>query len=128
MILVPFLLWRFFFLVLAVNYGMTVQTILAGEFDHTGLPAAMTTMEAVANGVEAFGWLLVFVLSWTGRRQGAARIAVFLAGLLFFDVVTTFILPMPLPPYFLAWGTVLVGVELLGARALYREVQHESVA
>lgn len=121
MVLIPFFLWRLFFLALSANFALAASDIVDGQFNGIGLPPEMLTMEAVANGLEAFGWLVVFALSWTSRRSASARMAVFLGGFLFFDVITTFVLPMPLPPYFLVWGTVLVVVQLLGARYLFKE-------
>ncbi len=113
---------------LAVNFGLGAADIAAGDFDDIGLPPEMIVMEAVANGFESAGWFTVFIWSWTERREAAARLATILGGFLFFDVVTTFVLAMPIPPYFLVWGTGLVILELIGARYLFKEVDDGSMA
>jgi hypothetical protein len=120
----PFFLWCAFFLVLALNFASTVLAIMGGDFDRTGLPPEMTIMEAVANGFAALGWAAVLISALFKRYLTAARLAVFLAGFFFFDVITTFVLPMPLPPYFLIWGSAVAGLMLLGARHLQKEARY----
>lgn len=110
--------WRLFFLLLSLNFLATVASILAGDFDKVGLPTRMLPMEIFNNGVEAVLWFSVFVLSLAKKPRWAAELCVFLAGFLWFDVLTTHPLVMPIPPGFLWWGTALVLVMLVAGRKL----------
>ncbi|OGB21354.1 MAG: hypothetical protein A3I66_04670 [Burkholderiales bacterium RIFCSPLOWO2_02_FULL_57_36] len=110
--------WRALFLVLTVNFLATVGAILAGDFDEAGLPPRMLPMEIFNNGIEALLWLAVLVLSLMKRPRIAPELCVFLAGFLWFDVLTTHPLVMPLPPGFLWWGSALAVIMLVAGRTL----------
>lgn len=90
------------------SYGESVVSIARGDFDGTGLVDAMVRMEAVANGFSALGWGVVLALSFTQHLKAAGRICYILAGMMWFDVLTTWPLDMPLPPHFLIWGSIIV--------------------
>ncbi|WP_340644812.1 hypothetical protein [Phenylobacterium sp.] len=109
---------------LVVNYVATVRNIALGDFDHVGLALPMVRMEAVGNGLSAIGWAVVLGVSFTSQAAAWSKLAYPLAGMLLFDVLTTWPLDMPLPPGFLWWGSagvaaqVLIGLTLeRGARA-----------
>lgn len=102
------------------SYADTVRTIAIGGFDKIGLAAPMVRMEAVANGFSALGWAMVFGLSFTAKARMAAHIAYVLAGMLWFDVLTTWPLDMPLPPHFLWWGSAVAALQLLAGYTLER--------
>ncbi len=110
--------WRTLFLLLAANFAASVAAIVAGDFDKVGLPARMLSMEIFTNGVEAVLWFSVAVLSLMKKPHVAAELVVFLAGFLWFDVLTTHRLVMPIPPGFLWWGSALVVLMLVAARKL----------
>lgn len=109
---------RLLILLFVLNYLMAAASIAAGDFDRIGLPAAMTTMEFWANLAEGLGWLWVFVSSLRLQRPGTAAFVCFLAGMFWFDVITTWPLDMPLPPGFLAWGSAVALLQLGVARWL----------
>ena len=113
-----FWVWRALFALFFVNFAATVAAILAGDFDSTGLPPRMLPMEVVNNGVEAALWLSVAVLSLLKKPRFAAELCVFLAGFLWFDVLTTHALVMPIPPGFFWWGSALVVLMLVAGRKL----------
>lgn len=110
--------WRVFFVLCFLNFGATVAAILAGDFDRTGLPPRMLPMEVFNNGIEAVLWLAVAVLSLVKKPRFAAELCVFLAGFLWFDVLTTHVLVMPIPPGFLWWGSAVVLLMLVAGRKL----------
>lgn len=103
-----------------VTYADTVRNIALGAFDKIGLAAPMIRMEAVANGLSSVGWASVLVLSATGQGKAAGRLAYALAGMMWFDVLTTWRLDMPLPPHFLWWGTTVVLLQLLAGSTFER--------
>lgn len=100
------------------SYGDTVRNIALGAFDNIGLAAPMIRMEAVANGLSCIGWATVLVLSALGQGRSAGRLAYGISGMMWFDVLTTWRLDMPLPPYFLWWGSTVVLLQLLAGYAL----------
>ena len=102
------------------SYADTVRTIALGAFDDIGLAASMVRMEAVANGLSSTGWAAVLLLSSVGQGKIAGRIAYALAGMMWFDVLTTWRLDMPLPPYFLWWGSAVAALQLLAGYTLER--------
>lgn len=110
--------WRLFFLLASLNFAATVFAILAGDFDKAGLPSRMLPMEIFNNALEAVLWFNVLVLSLAKKPRWAAGLCVFLAGFLWFDVLTTHPLTMPIPPGFLWWGTALVIAMLVAGRKL----------
>ncbi len=110
--------WRLFFVVLALNFLLAVGALLAGDYDHIGLPPRMQPMEIVNNGLEALAWLAVSLLSLTRHPRFAPELAVFLAGFLWFDVLTTHVLSMPIPAGFLWWGSAACALMVMGGRHL----------
>ena len=114
-------LWRALFALLALSFSDSSLQIELGHFDDIGLPAAMVSMERVGNAAEAAGWAIVFILSFAKNPLIAPELCLFLAGMLFFDVHTTWPLDMPLPPYFLVWGSVLAAVQILAGLSLYKK-------
>ncbi|MBA4306910.1 MAG: hypothetical protein C0429_09270 [Sphingopyxis sp.] len=111
------------------SYADTVRNIALGSFDKIGLAAPMIRMEAVANGLSAAGWATVLTLSLLGNGVAAGRIAYGLAGMMWFDVLTTWRLDMPLPPHFLLWGSAVVMLQLwLGFTLEKSGDQKEAVA
>lgn len=96
-----------------LSYTDTVRLISLGAFDTIGLVGPMVQMEAVANGYSALGWATAFALSFTSLALLAPRIIYVLAGMMWFDVLTTWPLDMPLPDGFLYWGSVVVLIQLL---------------
>lgn len=103
-----------------ISYADTVRNIALGAFDEIGLAGPMIRMEAVANGLSCIGWASVLVLSALGRGKTAGRLAYSVAGMMWFDVLTTWRLDMPLPPYFLWWGSAVVLLQLLAGYTLER--------
>ncbi len=111
--LVPWL-WRALFALSALNYADTTALIGAGGFEQSGLHPAMLDMERVGNALQSVGWALVLVLSFRRDPLIAPELCLFLSGMLFFDVQTTWPLNMPLPPYFAVWGTLIAFVQAAG--------------
>lgn len=108
------------------SYGESVTSIAKGDFDSTGLVDAMVRMEAVANGFSALGWGVVLALTFTPHLKAAGRICYILAGMMWFDVLTTWPLDMPLPPHFLIWGSVIVMLQLMIGWMIERQDQNLS--
>ncbi|UNK79593.1 hypothetical protein MNQ96_00395 [Sphingopyxis granuli] len=111
-----------------ISYADTVRNIALGAFDDIGLAAPMIRMEAVANGLSCIGWAAILVLSALGRGKTAGRLAYGVAGMMWFDVLTTWRLDMPLPPYFLWWGSAVVVLQLLAGYTLERAGAKEQAA
>ena len=114
-------LWRLLFALLTVSFADSTMQIGLGHFDAIGLPAEMVSMERVGNAMEASGWAIVFLLSFRQNPLFAPELCLFLSGMLFFDVQTTWPLDMPLPPYFIAWGSVLALVQALAGFSLLKK-------
>lgn len=113
---------QFFAALQVASYADTVRNIALGAFDNIGLAAPMIRMEAVGNGLSAMGWAVVLMLSASERGTTAGRVAYVLAGMMWFDVLTTWRLDMPLPPYFLWWGSAVVALQLLAGFTLERAI------
>lgn len=111
-----------------VSYGESVTAIAKGDFDGTGLVDAMIRMEAVANGFSALGWAVVLVLTFAGHSITAGRICYILAGMMWFDVATTWPLDMPLPPHFLVWGSVVVLLQILIGYSIERHGRNHPIS
>lgn len=105
-------LWRAFFLFSVVSYADTTVQIGAGAFNDAGLDPRMLIMERVGNALQSVGWVVVLVLSFRRNPLLAPELCLFLAGMLFFDVQTTWVLDMPLPPYFVVWGTLIALLQI----------------
>jgi hypothetical protein len=95
-----------------LSYTDTVRSISRGAFDTIGITGPMVRMEAVANGYSALGWAIALGLSFSPHAHLAPRIIYVLAGMMWFDVLTTWPLDMPLPDGFLYWGSLVVALQL----------------
>lgn len=115
------MLFKLIPLVPIMTFSSSAYGLLTGAFDETGFPAEVIPLHAWVNAFEALGWACVLVLSFIGKSLIASRIAVFLAGMWFWDMVTTLNLDMPVPPLQLVWGPISVFVMLLLAFELYRD-------
>ena len=104
------------------SYTDAVRTIALGAFDTIGLPGPMIRMEAVANGFSALGWTVALAISFTSLAALTPRIIYVLAGMMWFDVLTTWPLDMPLPDGFLYWGTVVAAVQAVIAYTVERHL------
>jgi hypothetical protein len=113
-------LCQFFMLLQLFSYTDTVRSIARGAFDTIGLVGPMVRMEAVANGFSALGWAVALALTFTTLAPLAGRLVFILAGMMWFDVLTTWPLDMPLPDGFLYWGSIVVLVQLAIGLALDR--------
>ncbi|MCF6214860.1 MAG: hypothetical protein L3J58_01650 [Emcibacter sp.] len=114
-------LWKLLFLFLAVSFADSAAQIALGAFDDVGLPPEMVVMEEVGNAFAAVGWFVVLILSFRKNPLIAPELSWFLAGMFFFDIQTTWPLDMPLPPYFLVWGTVLVFIQIAAGFSLLKK-------
>jgi len=110
--------WRWLLLLPALSFTFTAWSIARGDYDGVGFPAAMMPMHAVANGLEAIGWLAVFLLASARVSGVAARVTYVLCGAFGFDLLTTWPLTMPIPPGFAIWGSAALALGLLAARVL----------
>lgn len=113
-------LCQFFMLLQVFSYTDTVRSISRGAFDTIGLVGPMVRMEAVANGFSALGWAMALALTFTSLAPLAGRVVFVLAGMMWFDVLTTWPLDMPLPDGFLYWGSAVVLIQLAIGLALDR--------
>lgn len=113
-------LCQLFMLLQVFSYTDTVRTISRGAFDTIGLVGPMVRMEAVANGFSALGWAMALALTFTSLAPLAGRVVFVLAGMMWFDVLTTWPLDMPLPDGFLYWGSAVVLIQLAIGLALDR--------
>ncbi|MCF6329766.1 MAG: hypothetical protein L3J02_08210 [Henriciella sp.] len=99
--------WRVLFAYSVFSYADTASIIANGGFNHVALPPEMIPQEMVGNALQSIGWFTVLVLSFRKHPLFAPELCIFLGGMLFFDVQTTWTLDMPLPPGFLYWGTIV---------------------
>ena len=113
------MLWKLIPIIPVLTFSFSAIGVLGGRFSSAGLPDAVLPLHAWVNAFEAIGWLAVLVLSFTGRSWFASRLAVFLAGMWFWDMVTTLNIEMPVPPLQIVWGPVSVFVMLLLAYQLH---------
>lgn len=111
--------WKLIPVLPILAFSTSAIGVLGGGFNAAGLPDPVLPLHAWINGFEAAGWLAVLVLSFTGRSWFASRLAVFLTGMWFWDMVTTLNLDMPVPPLQIIWGPVSVFVLLLLAYELH---------
>ncbi len=110
--------WRWLLLLAALSFAFTAWSIARGDYSGVGFPPAMVPTHAVANGIEAIGWLVVFLLASARVSGVAARVAYVLCGAFGFDLLTTWPLTMPIPPGFAIWGSAALALGLLAARAI----------
>lgn len=95
---------RWLLLIPAVTFAMSTASLLRGDFAQSDLPRIVLPQHAIANGLEALGWLAVLLL-YAGKRAAiAGRIALFLIGMWLWDMVTTLPITLPVPPYQAVWG------------------------
>ncbi len=111
--------WRWFLVLPILSFANSARSVWQGEFDKVGFPAPMVPMHAVANALEAVGWLAVLAMA---RRAPvpAGGLALFLCGAFAFDLITTWPLDMPIPPGFAIWGSITLALGLLASGALLR--------
>jgi len=88
--------WRFLFVISVLSYADTASIIANGGFNHIALPPEMIPQEMVGNALQAIGWFTVLILSFRKNPLFAPELCIFLGGMLFFDVQTTWTLDMPL--------------------------------
>ncbi|MCP3985713.1 MAG: hypothetical protein GY723_15110 [bacterium] len=111
--------WKWLLVLPILSFANSARSVWQGEFDAVGFPAPMVPMHAVANGLEALGWLGVLVLASRAPAHAGA-IALFLCGAFAFDLVTTWPLEMPVPPGFAIWGSIALALGLAASVALLR--------
>tara|TARA_R100000365_G_C2748664_1_gene81107 strand:+ start:7538 stop:7909 length:372 start_codon:yes stop_codon:yes gene_type:complete len=111
--------WKLLPVVPILTFSHSTIGFLSSDFGSAGLPDAVLPLHAWVNAFESAGWLSVLALSFTGRSWVASRLAVFLAGMWFWDMVTTLNLEMPVPPLQIIWGPVSVFAMLLLAYQLH---------
>jgi len=112
-------------LLMALAYALTSWDVARGSFDTSGLPMNTLVLHAWVNGLESFGWLVIFLFGFSEGADGknfvrrhSGGLAVFLAGMWCWDMITTANLVMPVPAYQIVWGPLSVAVMLLLAYQL----------
>lgn len=115
--------WKLIPLLPIATFSSSAIGVANGDFDAAGFPDSVLPLHTWVNAFEAAGWALVLVLSFTGRSAHASKIAVFLAGMWCWDMITTMNLSMPVPPLQIVWGPISVVVMLLLAYQLRLEGQ-----
>jgi len=115
--------WKLIPLLPIMTFSSSAIGIANGDFDGAGFPDSVLPLHLWVNAFEGAGWALVLVLSFIGRSALASKIAVFLAGMWCWDMITTMNLSMPVPPLQIVWGPISVIVMLLLAYQLRLEGQ-----
>lgn len=115
--------WKLIPLLPIATFSSSAIGVANGDFDAAGFPDSVLPLHTWVNAFEAAGWALVLVLSFTGRSAHASKIAVFLAGMWCWDMITTMNLSMPVPALQIVWGPISVIVMLLLAYQLRLEGQ-----
>lgn len=110
--------WKLIPLLPIYTFSTSVIGLVKGKYDDVGFHDSIVPLHTWVNAFEAAGWALVLVLSFTGRSALASKIAVFLAGMWCWDMITTMFLTMPVPPLQIVWGPISVIVMLLLAYQL----------
>lgn len=87
-----------------IIYAGSVNSLMRGDFAGSDLPEKVIGLHAIGNGMEALGWLLIFLLYGTRHAAIAGRIGLFLIGMWFWDMVTTLPINVPVAPYQTIWG------------------------
>lgn len=95
---------RWLTLLSVASFGSSAFSLLNGDFLYSDLPTTVHFDHVIANGIEAVGWLLVFLLYPTKYASLAGRIGLFLIGMWLWDMTTTLPLTLPLPPLQNIWG------------------------
>jgi len=113
--------WRLLFALLAIDFFHATHEISIGIFDNTGLLPEMVVMQQLGNALIAVGWIMVLILSFRKHVLIAPELCWFLAGMLFFNIHTTWPLDMPFPPYFALWGTAMVLLQVWAGRWLFKQ-------
>lgn len=111
--------WKWLLTLPVLSFANSARSVWRGEFDAVGFPAPMLPMHAVANGLEALGWLAVLVFAQRAPAFAGA-LAFFLCGAFAFDLITTWPLEMPIPPGFAVWGSITVVAGLVASAVLLR--------
>jgi len=114
------MIFRLVLLLPVLTFGGSAYGVYSGDFDASGLPAAVLPLHTWVNAFEAIGWLtlcLAFHQRWL--KPYAAQLAVFLSGMWCWDMITTMNLIMPVPPQQIIWGPVSIAVLLLIAHELH---------
>ncbi|MBA4306909.1 MAG: hypothetical protein C0429_09265 [Sphingopyxis sp.] len=93
-------------------FGLSTMSVLNGDFVGSDLPVAVHFDHAIANGIEALGWLIVFTLYTSRYAFWAGRLGLFLVGMWLWDMATTLPLQMPLPPLQNVWGPLALALQL----------------
>lgn len=113
--------WRLVFALLTLDFFNATHEINVGAFDNVGLLPEVLVMQELGYALMAVGWCMVLILSFRKQTLIAPELCWFLAGMLFFDVHTTWPLDMPLPPYFALWGTAMVLIQVWAGRWLFKQ-------
>lgn len=100
--------WKLIPVLPFISFSMSTVGLINGDYSRSGLPEDVIPLHIWINGVEALGWVLALWLVLTGRNGIASKLAFFLAGMWFWDMVTTIPLEMPVPPLQIIWGPVSV--------------------
>jgi len=114
-------MWRLLFALLAIDFLNLTREISVGAFDNVGLQPEMLVLEKLGSALVAVGWIMVLILSFRKNVLIAPELCWFLAGMLFFNVHTTWPLDMPLPPYFAWWGTAMVLIQVWAGYWFYKQ-------
>lgn len=101
-------------------YAGSVNSLMRGDFVGSDLPENVIDLHAIANGMEALGWLLIFFLYRTRHAAIAGRIGLFLIGMWFWDMVTTLPIKVPVAPYQTIWGPASLLLLLYAIQPLLR--------
>jgi len=119
----------------AVTFAFTSLDVARGSFEESGLPINTLVLHAWVNGLESLGWLVIFLFGFGegagGKifvRKHSGGLAVFLAGMWCWDMITTVNLVMPTPPYQIVWGPLSVAIMLLLAYQLRLNTRDERSA
>lgn len=105
-----------------LTFAGSAWGVYVGDFASAGFPASVLPLHAWLNAFEASGWLLLCIFykqSWL--KPIASKIAVFLAGMWCWDMITTMNLTMPVPPQQIVWGPISIAILLLIAYELHSQ-------
>ena len=111
---------RWLTLFFAATFGWSAVSVARGDFIGSDLPALVHFDHALANGIEALGWLIVFALYQTRHAAWSGRAGLFLIGMWLWDMTTTLPLSLPVPPLQNVWGPVTVLLQIYAILPLLR--------
>lgn len=109
---------RWLTLLSVASFGSSAFSLLNGDFLYSDLPTKVHFDHVIANGIEAVGWLLVFLLYPTKYASLAGRIGLFLIGMWLWDMTTTLPLTLPLPPLQNIWGPLSLLLQIYAIQPL----------